>query len=138
MRKRLMVVALALIMSLATVGRVACAQPVAKDTRHEVRVKAEIHRHGSGRNARVTISLDNGQELKGHIDQTNDRSFKLRDEQTGRSTSIAYSEVRGVRGRGLNKGKKIGIIAALAVGVVVLVGVLSFKNFHPFENPVRR
>lgn len=134
MLRKLMVLPLALILSLATFGRVAFARHQSKDAGTEARVKAEIARHGAGRNARVTIRLHNGQELKGHIDQTNDRSFMFRDAKTGRSTSVAYSEVRSVRGQALSKGKKVGIIAALAVGIVVLVGVLSFKNFHPFEN----
>jgi hypothetical protein len=138
MLKKLFVFPLALLLSLATLGRVTYAQPQSKDAAHTSKVKAEIARRGKGRKDRVTIRLRDGQELKGRIEQTNENTFTLADEKTGQSTILAFSQVKSVRGRGLNKGKKIGIIAALAVGVVVLVGVLSFKNFHPFENGVLR
>lgn len=138
MLQKFMVFSLALILSLATPGRVAYAQARSKDAAYTAKVKTEIARRGTGKRARVAIKLHNGQELKGRIAETNDRTFTLTDEKTGKSTSLAYSEVKSVSGRGLSKGKKFGIIAALAVGVVVLVGVLSFKNFHPFENGVLR
>jgi hypothetical protein len=138
MLKGLMAIALALILSLTTPGRVAGARAQLGDTASTAKIKAEIGRRGTGRNARVRIKLHNGQQLLGRIDQASDNNFTLTDEKTGKSTHVAYSEVRSISARGLSKGKKVGIIAALAVGVVVLVGVLSFKNFHPFENGVLR
>ena len=142
MLQKLMVFALALILSLATPGRVAYAQARSKDAAYTAMVKTEIAKRGTGKRARVAIKLHNGQELKGRIEQSNDSTFTLRDEKTGKSTSVAYSEVKSVGGLGLSKGKKIGIIAALTMGVagvVIIVGILDFKkNFNPFENGVRR
>jgi hypothetical protein len=132
MLKKLMALPLALILILATPGRVSYAQPQSTAAQHTARVKAEIGRRGKGSKARVMI------KLKGRIDQTNGRSFTLIDEKTGKSANVEYREVQNVSSRGLNKSKKIGIIASLAVGVVVLVGVLSFMNFHPFEHGVLR
>lgn len=138
MVKSLMIFALALMLSLATMGPVAYAQQQSTDAQHTARVKADIVRRATGRRGLVTIKLLNGQEMKGRIDQANDRIFTLKDERTGKSSNFDYGEVKSVRGRGLSKSKKIGIIASLAVGVVVIVGVLSFKNFHPFEHGVLR
>ena len=138
MVKKLMAFPLALILSLATLGRAAYAQQQSRQSQHTARVKAEIIRRSTGKRGRVTIRLQNGQELKGHINQIGDDTFTLSDERTSKLTSIAYGEVKSLSGRALSKGKKIGIIASLAVGVVVLVGILSFKNFHPFEHGVLR
>lgn len=138
MLHKLLALPMVLILSLTTLGQLAAAQPQARDARYVAKIKSDIARRGTGRNARVTIRLHSGHELHGRIDQVGDNTFAVVDEKTGKSTSMNYAEVQSVRGRSLGKGKKIGIIAALAVGVVVLVGVLSFKNFHPFEHGVLR
>lgn len=138
MLKGLMAISLALILSLTTLARAGRARLQSREAASPEKIKAEIARRGTGRNLPVRIKLHNGQQLLGRIVQAGDNTFTLTDEKTGKSTNVAYNEVRSVSARNLSKGKKVGIIASLAVGVVVLIGVLSFKNFHPFENGVLR
>ena len=137
MLHKLLALSLAFILSLAP-PRLTFSQTQPKDAGSTARVKAEIARRGAGKKARVAIKLRSGRQLNGRIDQADDRTFTLTDEKTGKSTSIAYTDVQRVSSSSFSKRKKTGIIAALAVGVLVLVGVLSFKNFHPFENGVLR
>jgi len=138
MVKKLMAFPLALILSLATLGRAAYAGQQSKRALQAARAKAEITRRSTGRRAPVTIRMQDGRQLKGYANPAGDYTFTLTDQKTGKSGDFAYSEVRSISGQSLSKGKKIGIIGSLAVGLVVIVGVLSFKNFHPFEHGVLR
>jgi hypothetical protein len=138
MKHKLVAFSLAFILVLAPLARGVRAQAQANDARKTARVKSDISKRVAGRNTRVTIKLLSGAELKGRIEQADHERFTLTEDKTGKSVSLAYSEVRGVKGRGLGTGAKIGIIAAVTVGLLVTVVVLGMRNFDPFKHGVLR
>ena len=90
------------------------------------KVKTEVQKRGIGEKSRVKVRLRNKAEVKGYISKIEDASFDVTDKKTERATTIPYMEVEKIRGSGLSKGAKIGIIAGAAVvivAVVIAVGV---------------
>ena len=85
------------------------------------KVKAEVQKRGIGEKSRVKVRLRNKAEVKGYISKIEDASFDVTDKKTGRATTIPYMEVEKIRGSGLSKGAKIGIIAGAAVVTVAVV-----------------
>ena len=98
------------------------------------KVKADVIKRFSHKEARVKVKLRSGSEVKGRITQTNDNGFALTDEKTGSHIDIGYADVLKLQGRGMSKTKKIAIATAVGVGVVVIVAVIAIRNFDPFGN----
>jgi hypothetical protein len=97
------------------------------------KVKAEVQKHGTGEKSRVKITLHDKSEQKGRITQIGEDSFSLADEKTGQVKSIAYADVESVRGPGLSKGAKIGIVVGvgLVVAIIIVVIVATHSNVGP-------
>jgi hypothetical protein len=55
-----------------------------------------------------------------HISKSADTLFEVTD-QSGKVTLISYSDAQKVRGPGLSKGAKIGIVVGAAVAVTAIV-----------------
>jgi small nuclear ribonucleoprotein (snRNP)-like protein len=129
---------LALVLILIPIGPLARAHQQSTDTAEAAKVKAEVAKRGTGDKSRVTIKLRNGSELKGSITQTGDNMFTLKDEKTSSQRDIGYAEVAKVKGRGLSRGAKFGLFAAIAGAAVVIAAIISVKNFDPFEHGILR
>jgi small nuclear ribonucleoprotein (snRNP)-like protein len=126
---------LAVGLMLFPVGQLVCGQQQTNDATQLARVKAEIAKSDK---LRVTIKLRNGSELKGRITQSSDNTFTLRQDKTSSQRDISYAEVVKVKGQGLSRGAKFGILTAIVAGAVVIGALISLKNFDPFENGVLR
>jgi len=85
------------------------------------KVKTEVQKRGTGEKSRIKVRLRNKAEVKGYISKIEDASFDVTDKKTGRATTIPYVGVEKIRGSGLSKGAKIGIIAGAAVVTVAVV-----------------
>ena len=96
-----------------------------QEASQSAKVKAEVQRRGIGKKSRVKVRLRNKEEVKGYISKIEGASFEVTDKNTGRATTIPYTDVEKVTGSGLSKGAKIGIIVAVAVGVVAAVLAVS-------------
>ena len=131
--ERLTALSLAFILWFAPLTRAVHAQPESGDTDKTPKVKSEIAKRVADKKTRVKIKLRNGGELKGRIERADENGFTITEGKTGKTVELAYSEIEKVNGRGLGKGAKIGIVAAIAVGVLAIVVVVSLKNFDPFK-----
>jgi len=101
-------------------------------------LKTEVARRLANGKERVSVKLRTGTEIKGRITQANASSFTIMLEKAGQQTEVAYGEVAKLTGRGMSKWTKIGLIAGAAVVVVVVIGIVSVRNFDPFENGILR
>ena len=66
----------------------------------------------------VTVKLNDGTKIKGHVTEITDNYFVVADRKTSQSTSINYSNVKDVS-EGMGTRTKIGIVFAGAVLAVV-------------------
>ena len=108
----------------------ACAKTTTTDK--PAVIKAEVLRHGSGKDARVRVSrISGGPDVKGYISDIGEDSFVVVAEKTREKVSIPYSDVRKLRGPGgLSTGAKVGIGVAVGVGACMVLGLLAWKyNF---------
>ena len=106
------------------------------DIQRAAKIKAEVTRRSTSKKTWVKVKLKTGQEVKGRISQVTDTTFTVIGDKTGDRTEIPYNAAASVKGKGLSKGVKIGIIAAAVVAVVVIVAVVSIKNIDPFKHGI--
>jgi hypothetical protein len=89
-------------------------------TQRAEKARSSIARRGTGKDARVEVTLLNKTKLKGYINDAGNDSFTLVDRKTGASQTVAYADVSRVKksGGGLST-KTLVILAAVAAGVII-------------------
>jgi hypothetical protein len=135
--KNLMPLLLKLMLILAFVPRAALAQQQLTDPA-VVKIKTDIDRRLRDGKSSVTIRLRNGSEVKGRITQAAENMFTLKDKKTGAPRYISYVDVTRVKGQGLSKGAKFGILTAMVSGAVIIGALVGLRDFDPFKNGVLR
>jgi small nuclear ribonucleoprotein (snRNP)-like protein len=131
---RILAFPLVLVLMLVPLARLTLGQQPAADIADVAKVKAEIARRNTGDKSNVTIKLRNGAELKGRITKTSDNMFTLKEDKTKNHRDLNYADVAKVKGRGLSRGAKFGILTAIVTGAVVIGALISLKHFDPFEH----
>lgn len=134
--KRLMPVLLMLALMLCPVSHVALAQQLTDPA--AVKIKTDIAKRLRNEKTNVTVRLRNGSELKGKITQVADNLFTLKQKKTGAHRDISYADVSQVKGQGLSKGAKFGILTGIIAGAVIIGALISLRDFDPFKDGVLR
>ena len=132
---RLVLLVLALVLS--PVLPVAFAQQQLNEPGVE-KIKIDIARRFRDEKTNVPLRLRNGSELKGRITEAAENMFTLKKKNSGTKQDISYADVTKVKGQGLSKGAKFGILTGIIAGAVVIGALISLKNFDPFKNGVFR
>jgi sRNA-binding regulator protein Hfq len=94
------------------------------------KIKSQVLKRVAEQKNRVKVKLLNGTEVKGTIGSTNEQGFTLTEDKTGKSIDVAYNDVNKVEGRGMGTGTKLGIIAAITAGVLVIIAAVAVHNFR--------
>ena len=128
--------ALAFMLVLTPLAQIARAQTQTNPDQ-PVKIKTEVAKRIDNKKNHVNIDLRNGDKLKGRLEQADDNKFTIRQDKTGNSIELSYSEVLKVKGQGLGTGAKIGIALGVAVVVLAVVVVVALRNFDPFEGGIR-
>lgn len=137
MKSRFSIASVALMLVLAPLTRVVQAQPQSRDEQNTASVKATVEKRLANKKTKVKVKLRTGEEVKGQINQSDDNGFTLTQDKTSKQVQISYADVEKVSGRGgLSTAAKIGIIAAIAVGVLAIVVIVAVRNFDPFSGGI--
>jgi len=136
--KRILAIPLLLVLILTPIGPLALGQQPSADSAQVAKMKAEIIKRNTGDKSNVSIKLRNGTEITGRITQTSDSMFTLKENKTKYHRDLSYADVARVKGRGLSKGAKFGILTAIVTGAVVIGALISLKHLDPFEHGVLR
>ncbi len=91
-------------------------------------IKEKIAKRGTGKKARVTVTLQDGTKVKGYVSQAAEDSFVVADSKTGQTTIVAYRDVAQVKGKGLSTAAKIGIGVAIGVGATAAILAIAVKT----------
>ena len=134
--KKLIPALLMLLLVVSPIARTALAQQLIDPTVAKVRDEIVSRFRDEKRN--VTLRLRNGSELTGRITQAAENWFSLKEKGTGTQRDISYADVTKVKGRGLSKGAKFGILTGIITGAVIIGALISLKHFDPFKNGVLR
>ena len=128
---------LALLLVLTPLMRVAQAQPQSRDEQTTASIKATVAKRLANKKTKVKVRLRTGEEVKGQLNQSDDNGFSLTQDKTNKQMQISYAEVEKVSGRGgLSTAAKIGIVAAIAIGVLAIVVIVAVRNFDPFSGGI--
>ncbi|HJR08185.1 MAG TPA: hypothetical protein VJ842_13065 [Pyrinomonadaceae bacterium] len=130
MLKKFLCLALAgLLINMVSVSPVYAGSKEEKQARFAEQVKAGILKLGTGTDARVEVKLRDKTKLKGYIGEAGADSFVVVDAKMGVATTVAYPQVKQVRGNNLSTGARIaisvGLSIALLLAVAMVVGVLA-------------
>lgn len=114
----------ALVFGCAAVPTVSAKSKAEKEAAQAAKVKAQIAQFGTGPDARLSVKLRDKTKLKGYVSAATEDSFVITDLKTGATTEVPYANVAQAQGRNLSTGAIILISAAVAVGVILLVGFI--------------
>lgn len=92
-----------------------------KATKLAEKVKANITKLGTGRDARIEIKLKDGTKLKGYVGQIDENSFVVVNEKIGTPTEVPYAQTKQVKGSNLSTGAKIAIGAGIGVALFLVL-----------------
>ena len=97
-----------------------------KEGKFAEKVKANVTKLGTGKDARVEIKLKDGKKLKGYVTQVNESSFVVMDEKTVTPTEVPYPQTKQIKGNNLSTGLKIAIGVGIALAVILIIGKLYY------------
>jgi hypothetical protein len=148
MKRKLWVLALGFALCFLPLSRLAAQSPNGQSSQSQAdqpskldreiaKIKAAISKRVTDDKDKVKLKLRDGSEVKGRLEVAGDAGFTLTNDKGSQPMTFAYADVQKVNGRGLGRGAKIGIIAAIVVGVAAIVVIKAVRNFDPFENGIR-
>jgi hypothetical protein len=94
------------------------------DARQVEKVKAQITKMGTGKQARVKIKLKDNQTLKGYIGEIAEDHLTLVDARHGTITPIPYSKIEQVKANNPSPFFPLALGAATVGGVMIVVALL--------------
>ena len=79
----------------------------------------------AGRDARVEVKLRDKTKLKGYISEAGEASFIVVDAKMGVATTVAYPQVKQVKGNNLSTGARIAIAVGLSIALLLVVVLVA-------------
>jgi len=119
-------VVLAGIALLTNGSTIALAQAARPDRATEI--KASVQKRLRNGKTEVKVEKFDGTKIKGKITQADDSGFTFVESATNRSSVIAYSDAKKVKGTGWPTSAKIGIGVGVAAAATLVVLVVAFKH----------
>ena len=116
-----------LLATLAYPARASAGDKQDKEAKFAQKIKRELEKLGTGPDARVEVKMRDKTKLKGHISEISYDYFVVVDAKTGSATRVTYSQVDKVKGNNLSTGAKIAIGVGIAVGALILLGLIGIR-----------
>jgi uncharacterized protein with PIN domain len=91
-----------------------------KEAKRVEKVRAQLAKIGTGKDALVRVELRDKTRLEGYISEVGAESFVVTD-KAGVATTVAYPQVGKARGHNLSTGAKIGIGIGIGAAIVLLI-----------------
>ena len=116
---------LAVLFFIMPVTRVAAqAPPMTPD-----QAKIEVAKLGLGEKARATITLKNGNKIKGYVSRADENDFVVRDRKTDTPTTINYAEVAKVqKNRGHSTARNLAIGIGIGAGALLTIILITIAH----------
>lgn len=133
MRKLLSIVLIGSVVFLASGGQALAQNSGQNEAKALDKIKAKIAKLGVGEKARAQVKLRNGQKIKGYVSNAGPNDFAFTVRKTGTTTTVAYADVVEVKKPGLSTGAKIGIAAAIGVGVLAVLAAVVVHSLNNLD-----
>ena len=115
------ILVMALFLSFIGVPSVAAKTKEEKVAELASKVKREIAKLGTGRDAQVSVKLRDKTRLSGYVSKISEEAFFVTEAKTGTETEVPYPTVTQVKGNNLNKGAIVAISAGAAIGIFLMI-----------------
>jgi hypothetical protein len=96
-----------------------------KTAKSAEKIKTNIAKLGTGKDARVEVKLRDNTKLKGYVSEIKENSFVVVDDKTGNVSEVPYPNAKQVKGNNLSTGVKIVIGVGIVLAVIILIGFLA-------------
>lgn len=120
MLKRICSVALAALLLQAAAAPAFAKSSAEKEARRVEKVRTQLAKLGTGKDAVVRIELRDKTRLEGYISEAGAESFVITD-KAGKATTVAYPQVGKAKGNNLSTGAKIAIGIGIGAAIVLLI-----------------
>jgi hypothetical protein len=120
MLKKICSLALAALLLQAAAVPALAKSSAEKEARRAEKVRAQIAKLGTGKDAVVRLELRDKSKLEGYVSEVGAESFVVTD-KAGKATTVAYPQVGKVKGNNLSTGAKIAIGAGVAAAIILLI-----------------
>ena len=91
-----------------------------KEAKRAGKVRTQLVKLGTGKDARVSLELRDKTRLEGYISEAGAESFVVTD-SAGKATTVAYPQVKKAQGNNLSTGAKIAIGVGIGAAIVLLI-----------------
>ncbi|HKG12153.1 MAG TPA: hypothetical protein VKB12_02400 [Pyrinomonadaceae bacterium] len=95
-----------------------------KDAQRAEKVRAQLSKLGTGREARIKVELRDKTKLQGYVSAADAETFTVTD-NAGKSTAVPYPQVKKAQGNNLSTGAKIAIGIGIGVGVLIIIALIA-------------
>ena len=119
LKKVCSVVIAALLLQAAAVPALAKSS-AEKEARRAEKVRAQLAKLGTGKDALVRLELRDKTRLEGYVSELGAESFVVVN-KAGVATAVAYPQVGKAQGNNLSTGAKIGIGIGIGAAIVLLI-----------------
>ena len=120
MLKKICSVALAALLLQAAAVPAFAGTKAEKDARRAEKVRTQLAKLGTGKDALVRVELRDKTRLEGYVSEAGAETFVITD-RAGKATTVAYPQVKKAQGNNLSTGAKIAIGAGIAAAIVLIV-----------------
>ncbi len=91
-----------------------------KAAKRAEKVRTQLAKLGTGKDALVSLELRDKTKLKGYISEAGAESFVVTD-SAGKTTTVAYPQVKKAQGNNLSTGAKIAIGVGIGAAIVLII-----------------
>jgi small nuclear ribonucleoprotein (snRNP)-like protein len=128
MLKRLCAVMLSALLLQAAAVPAFAATNAEREARRAEKVRTQLTRLGTGREARVRVELRDKTKLEGYLSAADADTFAVTD-NSGKTTAVPYQQVRKAQGNNLSTGAKVAIGIGIGVGVLIIIALIAARHF---------
>jgi hypothetical protein len=123
MLKRICSVALAALLLQAAAVPALAKSAAEKEAKRVEKVRTQLAKLGTGKDARVKLELRDKTKLEGYISEAGPESFVVVN-KSGNATTVAYPQIKKAQGHNLSTGAKIAIGIGIGAGITLLIILL--------------
>ena len=98
-----------------------------KEAKRAEKVRTQLAKLGTGTDARIKLELRDKTKLEGYINEAGAESFAVTD-SAGKTTKVAYPQVKKAQGHNLSTGAKIAIGVGIGAAVTLLIVFLYIAS----------
>ena len=125
LKKSLSLALVGLLINMVSVSPVYAGSKEEKEARFAEKVKKGVLKLGTGTDARVEVKLRDKTKLKGYISEAGEDSFTVVDAKLGVAKTVAYPQVKQVKGNNLSSGKRVALVVGLAIATLIVLACVA-------------